>query len=184
MFSRIRAAIRRRIAVFFSKEASSLRNGLLEYDRQRLSDEDTISQLHSRVRDRDKTISKQREMLATQSHLREQAENEVERLVGELAILNDDINSLTDQLKTADSAAQTLREELAAERAELASVQHDLDRTLKQLELAQAENRLLAEIHETDIQRRVKERNIEQSQGEMALADARRLATEQHLEAA
>lgn len=177
MFGRIRAFCRRRFAALISDEIKLARHDVEVWRREC---NDRVAEVNVGLK-RIEELAYSNEFMGG---VNRQLHQQIDSLGSQNDALTEERDSLTDQLKAADAAAQSLREELAAERAELASVQHDLDRTLKQLELAQAENRLLAEIHETDIQRRVKERNIEQSQGEMALADARRLATEQHLEAA
>lgn len=176
MFGRIRAYCRRRFGVLIANEIA----GWERECKAVMAERDLWKKTADEGRNH---FVKHREMLATQSHLREQAENEVERLSVELKNQLEEYGSLMEQLNSADAAAQTLREELAAERADLAEVRHELERTGKQLELASQENRLLSEIHETDFQRRRKEKELEITQGELAIAEARKYTTEQHFEA-
>ena len=177
MFGRIKRAIGNRVASYVSDNTARILTDRRLAEERLQGARDACEDHRKTIKSLARQVTDSHEMLATQSHLREQAENEIERLTEER-------DSLTEQLKAADAAAQMLREELSAERADLAEVRHELEKTGKQLELATEENRLLSEIHETDFQRRRKEKELEITQGELAIAEARRYTTEQQLEAA
>lgn len=177
MFGRIRAYCRRRFALLIADEVALLRHDVSVWKREhneRIAERDSASA----------TIDELRKAVEFYNATRQQAEQESESLANQVDALTAERDSLAEQLKAADAAAQMLREELAAERAELEEVRHELEKTGKQLELATQENRLLSEIHEADFQRRRKEKELEITQSELAIAEARRYTTEQHLEAA